>query len=89
MLVTRKSQLPECSLIIGGESIKQVDKIKYLSSWIMSDGKCDQNIRSRIGIAKEAFQRMKPILAKKLSMNMRRNILHCYIHPILMNSSEC
>ena len=69
LVVSRKSQPPEIRLRIGGESIKQVGKFKYLGSWITSDGKCDQDIRSRIVMAKEAFQRMKPILAhKKLSI---------------------
>ena len=90
MVASRKSQLPEWRLSIGGKSIKQVNKFKYLGSWIMSDGKCDQDIRRRTSMAKEAFQRMKPILATiKLSMKVRSCILHCYTHPILVYGLEC
>ena len=58
MVVSRKSQLPECRLRIGSESIKKVDKFKYLGSWIMSYGKCDQDIRIRISLVQETFQRI-------------------------------
>ena len=61
MVVSRKSQLPEYRLRIDSESIKQVDKFNYLGTWRLSDGKCNQDLRSRIDMAEEVFQRIKPI----------------------------
>ena len=85
MVISRKSQPQECWMRIGGKSIKQIDTFKNLGSWITSFAKCDHDITNRIGMAKEGFQRIKPILANEyLSVKMRSHFLHCYIHPILL-----
>ena len=55
-----------------------------------SDGKCDTEIKRRIGIAKDAFQKMRRILTdRKLSVHIKIKILHCYVYPILTYGSEC
>ena len=37
----------------------QVAKFCYLGAWIIEDGRCDTEIRSRIALAKAAFNRRK------------------------------
>lgn len=57
---------------------------------ITEDGKCDQEIRKRIGMAKAAFEKLGSILKNnKLSMSVKLRILNCYVFSILTYGSEC
>ena len=53
--------------------IKQVAKFNYLGSTITENGKCEDEIKRRIGMAKDAFQKLQKILRNnKLSMVTRK-----------------
>jgi len=43
----------QCKININGTILEQVPQYKYLGSWITEDGKCDYDIKTRIGIAKD------------------------------------
>jgi len=40
-----------------GEQVEQGNKFKYLGAWIMNDGRCNTEIRTRIGMAESAFSK--------------------------------
>ncbi|GFO35774.1 RNA-directed DNA polymerase from mobile element jockey-like [Plakobranchus ocellatus] len=63
MVISKKSSNPKCNLFSKGEQIKQVTKFKYLGYLITSGGRCTREISKRIAMAKDTFQKMKPILA--------------------------
>ena len=89
-MVVSKQTGVNCHLEIGNEKIKQVKSFKYLGSIITEDGKCEKEIKSRIAMAKEAFQRLKPILVSgSLSLDTKKRILQCYVYSILLYGSEC
>ena len=79
-----KRESPLYALKIGDNTIKQVQKFNYLRSLLTENGKCDEEIKKRIGIAKDAFQKLQKIVKNsKLSLDIRKQILDCYIKPIL------
>jgi len=57
-MVVSKRTSPPCELKIGQEKIKKVQKFNYLGSMVSEDGRCDTEIRKRIGIAKDTFQKL-------------------------------
>ena len=59
MVVSKKSQNPGCKVHIDQKEIKQVTEFNYLGSIITEDGRCEREIKARIGMAKEAFERLK------------------------------
>ena len=75
--------------MVEGSILKQVNKFKYLGTIITSDGRCDTEVRSRIGQAKVAFQRMKSIVCNKhLSIEIRKQVVQSYVKSILYYDSE-
>ena len=64
-MVMSKRNAPACNIDIGNERIKQVDKFKYLGSMLTEDGRSENEIRQRIGIAKNAFGKMKNMDANR------------------------
>ncbi len=89
-MVVSKTISPQCQLHIGETIIKKVKSFNYLGSLITEDGKCDSEIRRRIGFAKDVFQRLGNVLKNNnISMDTRKRILKCYVLSILTYGSEC
>ena len=88
MVISKKNQI-NCCLKIDDEQIKQVTKFNYLGSMLTSDGRSVTEIRRRIAIAKESFERLSKILkCRTMSIDTRLRVLNCYVLPILMYGCE-
>ena len=46
-------------IMLNGEPLEQVTRFKYLGSWITEDARSDEEIRTRVGMAKAAFGKIK------------------------------
>ena len=57
-MIKKRKTARQCKILIGDILIKQVQKLNSLGSMITADGKCDLEIRRRIGMAKGAFQKL-------------------------------
>ena len=88
-VISKKRQIPKCSIKVDGAIIKQVDSFIYLGSLITSNGKSDKEIVRRIGIAKTAFKSMTSILTSKgISMQAKLRTLKCYVWSTLLYGCE-
>ena len=68
------------SASIEGTDILQVSNFPYLGQQITEDGRCEEEIKRKINIAKTTFSKMNTVLSsRKISLNTRKRILHCYI----------
>src|SRR5688572_5890685 len=89
-MVKSKKISPKCELNLDGSKIKQVENFIYLGSLITEDGRCDGEIKRRIALAKDAFQKLENILLnRKLSIEVKKRILDCYVISTLIYGSEC
>ena len=66
MSISKNKTPPPCNIIINGESIKQVVRFSYQRSTITSDRQCDEDIKKRIALSKQAFEKMSPILKDRI-----------------------
>ena len=90
MVISKHKLAKECKILIDDTPIKQVKKFNYLGSLITEDGKCDQEIRKRIGMAKDAFEKLGSIMKNnKISMKTKIRMMNCYVFSILTYGSEC
>ena len=68
---------------------KHVEKFNYLGSLLTSDGKSDCEIKRRIELSKEAFNKKRSVLtSSNITMSTRQRILNCYIWFILIYGCE-
>ena len=89
-MVISKGVSPRCELFLDGVKIKQVESFTYLESVINGKAKCDEEIKRRIGMAKNAFQKLGKILRnRKVSIETKMRIINCYLVSILTYGSEC
>ena len=69
-------------------SRKEVDHFKYLGSVLTRDGYCTREIKIRIVIAKEDFNRKMSLLTSKLNIELKKKLVRCYVWSIALYGSE-
>jgi hypothetical protein len=75
--------------MVNGESLESVQEYVYLGHTITSNGKCETEIRKRIGIAKGAFNNMKQVLTnKQISTQLKIRLVKCYIYSTFIYALE-
>ena len=70
---------------------KQVKSVKYfnsLGSMITNDRRCTREMKSRIAMAKGAFNKEKAHFIRKLVVYIRKNTVKCYIWSTVLYGAE-
>jgi len=73
---------------VNGEKLEQVTQYKYLGSWVTEDGKCDLEVKARIGMAKDAFWKYNELLKGSIGLQTKKRILHYYVYSVLKYACE-
>ena len=72
MVFSKSSAIPTCQIKVHGKLLEQVNSFVYLGSVFTSDGRCENEVKRRIGIAKTAFTSMKKaVCGRNISMPVR------------------
>ena len=72
-------QLSPVTIKIGQKQLENVKRFKYLGSMLTDDGRCTCEIKSRIAMAKTAFNKKKTLFTSKLDLNLRKKLVKCYV----------
>ena len=64
---------------VNNSDLKEVDNFKYLGSVLTRDCYCRREIKRRITIAKEEFDRKISFLTSKLNIKLRKKLVRCYV----------
>jgi hypothetical protein len=71
-----------------GQKLENVEFLKYLGSILTNDGKCIHEIKSRIAMAKAAFNKKKILFTSKLDLNLWKKLVKCYIWSMALYGAE-
>ena len=83
MVVTHKvGGSVKLNIKIDGQSIEQVKCFKYLGSNITEDGRSLEDVKSRIAMAKDAFNKRKELLTNGLSKKLKKRMVKILIWPL-------
>ena len=63
-------------------------KLKYLGSMLTDDGRCTCEIKSRIAMAKAAFNKKKNHFTSKLDLNLTKKLVKCYVWSMALYGAE-
>ena len=78
--VMRISRQPsQITITIDQKQLENVKCFKYLGSMLTDDGRCTCEIKSRIAMAKAAFNKKKNLFISKLDLNLRKKLVKCYV----------
>jgi hypothetical protein len=67
--------------MIDQKQMENVESFKYLGSMLTNDGRCTCEIKSRIAIAKAAFNK-RAHFTGKMGLELRMKLVTCYIWGI-------
>jgi hypothetical protein len=60
----------------------------YLGSMLTNNERCTCEIKSRISIAKAAFNKKRAPFTSKVDLELRKKLVKCYIWSIALHSAE-
>ena len=89
MKVSRRGK-GEINIRIDGERLEQVDRFRYLGALITSDGRCETEIKTRIGtcMAKNAFNKRKELLSNSLNKDINKRIIKAIVWSVTLYAAE-
>ena len=73
---------------IKDESFEQADSFKYLGCNICSNLYCCQEVKQRIAMAKEAFNRKRSIFCGPLEKELRKRVVKCFVQSVVLYGVE-
>lgn len=76
------------NVTVDGQRVEQVDSFKYLGSIISEDGTNLRDVKTRIALAKEAFNKRKELLTKRFSRALKKRITKVLIWPVVLYGCE-
>ena len=87
--VMRISRQPSpVTIMIDQKQLENVECFKYLGSMLTNDGRSTREIKSRIAMAKAAFNKKKALFTSKLDLNLRKKLVKCYIWSMALYGAE-
>ena len=63
------------NITVKGQSVEQVSKFRYIGSLISEDGRYLNDVKTRIGMAKDAFNKRKELLTRSIRMDLRKRLV--------------
>ena len=89
MVFSKTERRPTCKIAVHGNTLDQVDRFVHLGSLFMSGGRCTQDVRQRIAIAKSACTSLDKVLKNRnINIQLRCKFLKCYAWSTLLDGSE-
>jgi len=88
VMVVCKEGTKQCTITLDNTVLEQVERYKYLGSWITENARCEEDIRARIGMAKAAFWQNKEIMRGNVRFCTKKRILNCYVFSVLNYGCE-
>ena len=74
--------------MIDQKQLQYVESFKYLGSTATNDGRCTSEIKSRIAMAKAAFNKKRALFTSTLDLELRKKLVNCYIWSIVLYGAE-
>jgi hypothetical protein len=87
--VMRISRQPlPVKIMIDQKQLENVESFKRLSSMLTNDGRCTCEIKSRIPMAKAAFNKKRALFTCTLDLKLRKKLVKCYIWNTVLYGAE-
>ena len=86
--VISKKGNEKVKIVISRDEIEQVKQFRYLGSVITEDRRYEQEIRTRIAMARAAFIDRKTLLEGKLQLVLKKKLIKALIWSITLYSAE-
>ena len=87
-MVVSRNEGRTVKIKIDDQEIEQVSNFKYLGSLISEDGRCLIDVKTRIALAKDAFNKRKEFLTGGLSGTLKKRMVKVLVWPVAIYGCE-
>jgi hypothetical protein len=70
--------------MIDKKQLENVESFTYLGSILTNDGRCTCEIKCRIAMAKDAFNKKRALFTSTLDLKLRKKLVNCYVWNIAL-----
>jgi len=82
------SQPFPAKIMVDQTQLENVKYFKYLGSMLTNDGRYTCEIKSRIAMAKAAFNKKRALFTSILVLKLRKKLIKCYIWSMALYGAE-
>src|SRR5688572_16241837 len=83
VMVASKGGQIKCIVILDKKILEPVPCYKYMGNWITEDSRSEEEIKTRIALAKEALWKNKKMLSKNVRPRTKMKLLKYCVFSIL------
>ncbi len=78
------------AVLLDGKPLEDIGKFKYLGAMFVANGQCNEEIRSRINLARSAFSRLQSCLwsRREISLRIKGTVYQAVVISILLYGCE-
>jgi len=76
------------SISIDGQNVEQVKKFTYLGAILTENATCIEEVKARIGMAKEAFNKTKGLMTNSLNKVLKKRMVKTLVWPVALYGYE-
>ncbi len=87
-MVVSRVEGKKINLQLKGHLVEQVHSFKYLGSTITDDGRCEQEIKIRIAMGKEAFNARKRLFTARMNLDLKKRMLKNLVWSVVLYAAE-
>ena len=88
MRVSKNKEGTPLHITIDGETVEQVKQFRYLGALISEDGTSEAEVRTRIAMAKDAFNKKRELLTKRMSTSLKTRVIKTVVWSTALYGSE-
>ena len=70
--------------MIDQKQLQNVESFKYFGSMLTNDGRCACEIKSRVAMAKAAFNKKRALFTSTLNLKLRKKLVKSYIWSMVL-----
>ena len=83
-----KCEFEQIQINIDGTILEQVHQFKYLGSLLTEDGGSEKEVRQRIAMTKDTFNKHQKLLTGKINRNLKKRLIKTLVWNVLLYGSE-
>src|SRR5678816_2627402 len=88
MRISREEWEVTEKIIINGEEVEQVKSFCYLGSMITTDARCQNEVKRRIALGKDAFMKRGELLRGGLNKSLKKRLVKTLVWSVALYGSE-
>ena len=88
VMVISRDKVKTVELELSGQKIEQVHEFCYLGSMITEDAKCHKEIRRRIALGKQAFNKRRELMRRSFNQELKKRMVKCLVWSVVLYGAE-